>query len=405
MLSYDDLGLLEAKTVCCNCIGEAYLKNDIERRGEYGWCHYCEGHGYCISLSDLTNFTLRAFEEHYYETRSKPNLYESVRMQIDRSYQWERDGAPIVDAICNAIYLLDDRIAYDIQKLLADRRYDLDCGAELAFTQDSYYQKVEPNADRWVKNWANFEDALKKETRFFSQSASMLLKSIFHGIDSIKTTDGKPLILEGGPNTRFNKVYRARCFQSDEHLKEALRKPDKALGPPPPESARSGRMNAQGISVFYGATKPKVALAEIRPPVGSKVVTARFKIIRNIKLLNLTALETVAPPTGSIFDPTYIDKIERSIFLRTLSSKMIMPVMPNNETLEYLPTQAIADFLSSENRPQLDGIVFKSVQAGGNALNAVLFHKASAVRQLPEPDISDVKITDVDKKKRNMVSR
>jgi hypothetical protein len=38
-------------------------------------------------------------------------------------------------------------------------------------------------------------------------------------------------------------------------------------------------MNAQGIAVFYGATDASVALAETRPPVGSKVLVGAFEII------------------------------------------------------------------------------------------------------------------------------
>jgi len=140
-------------------------------------------------------------------------------------------------------------------------------------------------------------------------------------------------------------------------------------------------MNAQGISVFYGANTPETALSEIRPPVGSKVVIARFEITRKLRLLDLTALDSVASQ-GSIFDPTFIDRIQKALFLRTLGNLMTIPVMPDNETLDYLPTQAVADFLSSENIPKLDGIIFPSAQTAGNALNVVLFHKASIVEKI-----------------------
>ncbi|MDQ9154364.1 RES domain-containing protein [Klebsiella sp. 76637] len=39
----------------------------------------------------------------------------------------------------------------------------------------------------------------------------------------------------------------------------ALRMPESSFGPPPPELTPSGRMNARGISVFYGATSRKNA--------------------------------------------------------------------------------------------------------------------------------------------------
>ena len=57
--------------------------------------------------------------------------------------------------------------------------------------------------------------------------------------------------------------------------------------------------------------------------------------------------------------------------------------MPDDEAFEYLPTQAVADFLASETR--LDGILFPSVQVAGNALNIVLFHKAARVLAIDLP--------------------
>ena len=67
------------------------------------------------------------------------------------------------------------------------------------------------------------------------------------------------------------------------------------------------------------------------------------------------------------------------MFLRFLSQNMTRPVMPDEEALEYLPTQAVADFLATQQKPAIDGIVFPSVQAGGDDLNVVLFHKAARV--------------------------
>ncbi len=56
--------------------------------------------------------------------------------------------------------------------------------------------------------------------------------------------------------------------------------------------------------------------------------------------------------------------------------------MPDDQDLEYLATQAIADFLSTEYNPSLDGILFPSVQTGEGNDNVVLFHKSSRVEPL-----------------------
>jgi hypothetical protein len=58
--------------------------------------------------------------------------------------------------------------------------------------------------------------------------------------------------------------------------------------------------------------------------------------------------------------------------------------MPNDEALEYLPTQAIADFLATEVTLKVDGIIFPSVQFGAG-LNVVLFHKAARVANMEIP--------------------
>ncbi len=49
-------------------------------------------------------------------------------------------------------------------------------------------------------------------------------------------------------------------------------------------------------------------------------------------------------------------------------------------------TQAIADFLSSQCSPSIDGIIYPSVQVAGQAKNIVLFHKASVVEKVAIPE-------------------
>lgn len=147
--------------------------------------------------------------------------------------------------------------------------------------------------------------------------------------------------------------------------------------------AKAGRMNAHGISVFYGANTPSIALAEVRPPVGSRVTVAKFDIVRPLQLMDITSLEDVYE-SGSIFDPNYAKLLAKSKFLRTLKDHMTKAVLPNDEITEYLSTQAVADFLATESKIPLDGIIYPSTQAGknGNKFNVVLFRKASIVEKI-----------------------
>jgi len=199
-------------------------------------------------------------------------------------------------------------------------------------------------------------------------------------------------VVDAGPGKALSALYRARVFQANEKLEEALARPDRHLGSPPSVQAAAGRMNARGISVFYGASAPEVALAEVRPPVGSQVAVARFEIIRPIRLLDLTAFDTVRM-RGSIFDPGYAGRLERASFLRSLSQRMTRPVMPDDEAFDYLATQAVADFLATSLAGNIDGIIFPSAQVTGEALNVVLFHKAAFVEIEEVPAGTKVRVS------------
>lgn len=175
-------------------------------------------------------------------------------------------------------------------------------------------------------------------------------------------------------------------FEDQEEVKQALEHPEKNFGPPPTTLARSGRMNAQGISVFYGATSVNLAIAEVRPPVGSIVVTACFVPLRELKVLDISALDSISFGSGSKFDPQTRKTSERAIFFSTLSRKLTLPTFGKRQDSDYLITQVVADYLGDRNKFKLDGVSFKSTQVDANGedaetgYNIVLFNKSSGVR-------------------------
>ena len=78
------------------------------------------------------------------------------------------------------------------------------------------------------------------------------------------------------------------------------------------------------------------------------------------------------------------------MFLRSLSGRITRPAMPDDDPFEYLATQAIADFLATEASVPIDGIIFPSVQAAGDVLNVVLFHKAARVEAMNVPEGTEI---------------
>jgi len=390
----DDVEVLKMRKLCFRCVGEAFLKEEIRTQGGRGKCSYCGKTRQQYGIGAVADRVETAFEQHYQRTASEPDAIQYMMLKDREStYDWEREGEPTVWAIQNAADI-KDQAATDIQRILADRHADYDgIEPETEFGDEVHYEEKGTDDARWQEEWRNFERALKTEARFFSQSAARLLASVFDGIDTMRTHEGRPLIVEAGPGQELNAIYRARVFQSHEKLEGALARADRHLGSPPSAAAAAGRMNARGISVFYGANSALVSLSEVRPPVGSHVVVARFEIIRSLRLLDLPALSAVTTDRGSIFDPTYNDRLERAMFLRNLSSRITRPVMPDDEPAEYLATQAIADFLATENAIPLDGIIFPSVQVAGEALNIVLFHKAASVERIEVPPATDIRVS------------
>lgn len=72
-------------------------------------------------------------------------------------------------------------------------------------------------------------------------------------------------------------------------------------------------------------------------------------------------------------------RLQRDIFLRRLSKLMSNPVMPDDEPMDYLITQAIADYLATESKITFDGIMYPSVQVNNEHINVVLFYKSAKV--------------------------
>ena len=381
----------DTKWLCSTCIGEAFLCQKIEDEGEEKTCSYCDIEGQCFTITAVADLVEAAFEQHYTRTSSEPDGFQYMMMHDKESdYDWEREGEETAIAIGYAAQL-DEQPAQDIQEILEGRysSYD-DYSSESEFSSEAHYKEKSANGAEWMAVWLTFENELKKKSRFFSRDAGKTLAGIFEGIDTLKTGEGQPVVIDVGPERKIKAFYRARVFLNDAALLKGIEQPEKEIGPPPFKAAAAGRMNSRGISVFYGATTADVALSEVRPPVGSRVVVGRFDLTRQLRLLDLTSVKGIRI-TGSIFDPAFIRQLERAKFLDLLMLRMLAPVMPGDEVIDYLPTQVIAEYLASQINPPLDGIIYPSVQASdADERNVVLFHHSSLVEMSDLPSGSKV---------------
>ena len=349
-------------------------------------CSFCRKRVKTISLDQAAEIFDKVFDQNFVRTEDEPTGMEYT-MSKESDYQWERSGEDIVELL-QEVGHIEPEVAESIRQLLEDKHFDFDeaaMGEEGDFAPDSRYTDRKVESDEFHSEWRSFEESLKTKSRYFSKRATLTLLTLFNGIHRSTTAGNRPVILTAGPETSITSLFRARVFQDEEKLVRALERPDQEIGPPRPAAAVAGRMNARGISTFYGATDREVALSEVRPFVGSRVVTAKFDLLRPISLLDLEALSEVSA-SGSLFDDNHRYQMAKANFLQSLSQKMTAPVLPDAEIFEYLPTQVIAEYLASQVKPELDGILYPSAQTRKGKNNVVLFHESSLVEKLTTSD-------------------
>jgi hypothetical protein len=379
----------DEQKICHNCVGETHLSSLIEQGGEVATCDYCgDDEEPCITLDELADHIEGAFERHYYRTSDQPDMFEDMMLRDkESSFEWYRHGEPVLYAVQEAASI-EEEVAKDVLEILEDRHSDFDsamAGEECEFGEDTHYEQKGANDREFAFEWQAIERSLKAQARYFNQGAEDFLARLFADLDGRVTREGHPVVVDAGEGTAHESFFRARVIHGYADFDNAMMRPDLHLGPPPAPLARAGRMNAHGIAVFYGATDKSVALAEVRPPVGSRALVAEFKIIKPVRLLDVTALESVFVD-GSIFDPAFLQQLSLAKFMKRLSDRITMPVMPDDEPTEYLITQMIADYLARKPAPGLDGILFRSVQSPGDPRNVVLFHHASRAEALDIPE-------------------
>lgn len=230
---------------------------------------------------------------------------------------------------------------------------------------------------RFLHLWERLSESIKSRNRFFNSEAAEILSSVFDGVEDIRYGDDEKIITTAGDGCEIEEIIRARFFTSLEDVPKAMLNPEKELGPPPAHIAGEGRLNPSGLPVFYGALDIDTAYAEIRAPVGSYVVSTKFKIHKELKLLDLSRLRPILED-GTLFD-RLSSKVQNQLSnLMFIGAKLAFPVLPGHEHNGYLTTQAIADFLSALHAPKLDGIIYSSSQKFGGK-NVVIFQKSSSI--------------------------
>ena len=366
------------KYLCHECIGDQFLASEVKARYYPTACYYCGKTGEAIMLENLAERTHDVLQIHFELTPDYPSEpYEHMEASEGR---WERRGEP-ANYIIAEIASLDEEVADDVTALLSHQHGGyriIKRGGEDPYGDDAMYETRGPDDSGFRYTWAELRRQIRSRSRFFSTESEEMLRFVFGDLSAHTASDDKPVVREISPGNPDASVWRARAGLSTDELEAFLKSPSRELSSPPSRSAKAGRMNAQGIPVFYGAMDPRTCVSEVRAPVGAHVVVGRFDLLRSVRLLDLDALSNVYAG-GSYFDPDCSEREGRAEYFRHLVSEISRPVMPQDEALEYLTTQAVAEFLAHKVDPRLDGIIFHSSQTGGDGRNVVLFNHARGV--------------------------
>lgn len=363
--------------ICSACVGDAFLSQLVSKSAnEENWCEYCDNESPAVEIAFIADKCDDAIGT-FFEVSS---LTDAV-IHFNRSPA----GESLEELVGRLTSMPSDAVEAVVEELMLQWRcFDT---SEERYGDDPHFISRHDVDSPMFADWAEIEDSLRAEARYLNPKVSRFMEDLFGGLANHVETGGKSVIADAGPGTSNTELYRARAFETEKDLEMALQHPEKNLGAPPAAlSKKAGRMNAMGQPAFYGAADKHTAVAEIRPPVGSWVAIAKFRIIRPLKLLDLRLLQAAqVRKESSLFDPATIANAHKISFLRKLAEVMAMPVLPEQEARDYLITQVVADHLAMLTDVSIDGMIYRSVQressSDADGINVVLFHKAATEKR------------------------
>lgn len=234
----------------------------------------------------------------------------------------------------------------------------------------------------YVENaWEQFADTVKHRSRLVlpprqgNEFAPSPPERLYRFLDALlQIVDERTGLVREIPVG--SSVFRGRVDRDSFALqRDILQSPAQRLGPPPKEKAAAGRMNAQGVSVFYCAFDAETACAEvvIHSPYDGAVV-GEFKLQRSIRIFDLTAV----PVRPSILDESADSSFPYIAFFDLFRDAISQPVILDGmHPVDYAPTQLVTEFLRWGTAARLDGIAWES-RVRPEGTNLVLFYGEDA---------------------------
>ncbi|MDF2417327.1 RES domain-containing protein [Acinetobacter beijerinckii] len=365
-------------SICISCVDDEILEEIIKEKDETHNCSVCGERNIAIGCEDLAkllkevieeNFCLGSYQPYFINDSDRPDMIQSGTSLNE-----------VIDEIMGCEIPFGNEL---VNLIIDSESWHPDDFDSNFFSEEENYVENRYDNLNLQGQWYQLIEELKTQRRFFSDNARNLFQFLFKDLNKLWCyipvenknkkcgfSQEKRNVIEILPiNT---KIYRARRANSLRESERYILNPIQELAPPSMEYAQQGRMNAKGISNFYGAFDLDTCIAEMRPSIGSYIVVGEFETTSELKILNFEYLENSYGHL-SYFASDYQDQFAHRRFLKKIHKLISSPIIHGHED-EYLITQVLAEYLAYMHPENFDGISFKSTQSEIGT-NIVLFPK------------------------------
>lgn len=363
----------DKKYLCLSHFDNQHLINLLTPLSTKGRCSYCGKKSNVIDLADFIETVCARLVE-YIGPIDNEGLYLASSFMDDEEEDvpgWTKRGPYI--APDNVEYYDSGRdVMYDFD-LCTDNEV-LNKDIEDCLYVEGWIRRDPtglPMKDKMIFSWKAFASLVKSKLRYTFFRSEEYYEDIdgnyYRGNDIIADISSmvgvvRRLLPVG------TKLYRGRPKDGKAPYMEF-----KDLTAPPSKSAKNNRMNPQGISLFYGSLDKETPISEIQNYLDDKsknIFLGEFETTKELNIIDLCSI-----PTPDFWMCENGDWQKYS-FLRSFHDEISKPVDPNDEVIDYIPTQVFSEYLryiqKTDSGKKYDGIIYKSSQT--NKKNIVLFY-------------------------------
>lgn len=373
--------------VCCvNCFKDIGIKNYIKAKGKIGTCSYCRSNdAISLSLSDVFDHIWAGIERGYTPLHPEGTHLRTTEQYVEYILFNSRTFENILTTQGNDGVFSNSLTPDCKKKLLNDlKEHRSESSNTNHPSQNPTIAWIDkrtlplPTVIEEVKNWEIFKYYVKHFNRFIdakyrrhSKGNITIEEPLYqreHLLDDNFSKFFESIPSLGSDEVFGKTLYRGRIKDVDVFTNLDQTQQKKELGPAPHKYSTAGRMNPAGISYFYATSEMDAVYSELRATLRDEVVIGEFEIIEHLNILNLTELPQ--REEESCFSEAYdIEIAPQWAFLRSFISEIQQPLRDDEHTLEYIPTQMVAEFIRGCG---YDGLCFNSSLHDGG-VNFVLF--------------------------------